>query len=98
MKEISNDLGVDPYLYLDENGYRLESTALDKEQTKIVLNIEFINTYKSLVEESFSSGPFYYTDDSNSTFFIVVKARDKGQTIITSRSKFRGVKTGRKSK
>lgn len=98
MKEIRNDLGVDPYLYLDENGYRLESTALDKEQTKIVLNIEFINTYKFLVEESFSSGPFYYTDDSNSTFFIVVKARDKGQTIITSRSKFRGVKTGRKSK
>ncbi|MCK4572703.1 hypothetical protein KAT89_07280, partial [candidate division WOR-3 bacterium] len=89
MKEIREDINSDPYLYLEDDGYRLETKALDKNQTPLVLKVDFINTYDDIVKESFSKGPYYSTNDSNTIFFILVKAKDKRQTIITIRPKFR---------
>jgi len=89
MKEIREDLASDPYINIGEDGYTIEATAKNDNQTPISLNIDFVNTYEDIVKESFSKGPFYYTNDSNTTFFIVVKAKDERQTIITTRPKFR---------
>lgn len=89
MKEIREDINSDPYLYLEDDGYRLETKALDKNKTPLVLKIDFINTYDNIVKQSFSKGPYYSTNDSNTIFFIFVKAKDKRQTIITIRPKFR---------
>ncbi len=89
MKEIREDLASDPYINIEDNGYKIEAKALNDNQTPISLNIEFVNTYEDIIEESFSEGPYYYTNDSNTTFFIVVKAKDERQTIITTRPKFR---------
>jgi len=92
MKEIRKVLSSDPYIYIENNGYRLEANALDEKQMPLVLKVEFINNYDEIVKQSFTSGPFYYTDDSGSTFFVVVKAGDKHQTIITGRPKLKEVK------
>jgi hypothetical protein len=89
MKEIRKDLSSDPYINIGEEGYTIEAKALNDNQTPVSLNIEFVNTYEDVIEESFSKGPYYYTNDSNTTFFIVVKAKDESQTIITTRPKFR---------
>lgn len=89
MKEIREDLTLDPYINIGEDGYTIEAKAKNDDQTPISLNIEFVNTYEDIIEESFSKGPYYYTNDSNTIFFIFVKAKDERQTIITTRPKFR---------
>ncbi len=89
MKELRKDLSSDPYLCAEDNGYRLEAKALDNAQTPLVLKVAFINTYEDIVRESFSSGPFYSTNDSNTTFFVMVNAKDKEHTIITIIPKFK---------
>lgn len=87
MKEIKKDLASDPYLRITDNGYKLEAKATDSENTELVMNIEFINTYDELVEKSFSEGPFYETNDSNTTYFVWVKAKDQEKTLLTTRPK-----------
>ena len=88
MKEIREDLSSDPYLYMGEAGYRIEAKAIDTDQTLIVLKVDFIDTYDGIVKESFSSGPYYSTNDSNTTFFVMVKAKDREKSIMTTIPKF----------
>ena len=89
MKEMIKDLASDPYLEVLDNGYRLISEAPDEDRTKLVMEIGFVNDYKDLVEESFSEGPFYETNDEGSTYFVWVKAKDVENTILSTRPKFR---------
>jgi hypothetical protein len=89
MKELRNDLASDPYLEILENGYRLISEALDKDRTKLVMEVGFVNNYKELVKESFTEGPFYETDDKRSTYYVWVKAKDAENTILSTRPKFK---------
>jgi len=90
MKEIKNDLLSDPYLEISANGYRLTSEAQDENRTQLVMEVNFINNYKELVEESFSEGPYYKTDDAGMTYFIWVKAKDVEETILAARPKSKG--------
>jgi hypothetical protein len=92
MKEIRKDLATDPYLEVLDNGYRLISEAQDRDRTKLVMEIGFVNDYKDLVRESFSEGggPFYETNDELSTYFVWVKAKDVENTILAARPKFKG--------
>ncbi|MEA1912475.1 MAG: hypothetical protein U9N06_01370 [candidate division WOR-3 bacterium] len=89
MKEIRKDIASDPYLELVENGYKLKSIADNRDQTPLVLDVDFVNIYKDLVSGSFNAGPFYETDDSNSTYFVWIKAKDKEKTIVTIRPKLK---------
>ncbi|MEJ2567925.1 MAG: hypothetical protein P8Z50_03485, partial [candidate division WOR-3 bacterium] len=72
MKELRNDLASDPYLEILDNGYKLISEALDEDRTKLVMEVSFVNSYKELVDESFSEGPFYETNDELSTYYVWV--------------------------
>jgi len=89
MKELRNDLASDPYLEVLDNGFRLISEALDNDRTKLVMKVGFVNNYKDLVEESFSEGPFYETNDERSTYYVWVKAKDVENTILSTRPKFK---------
>lgn len=89
MKELRNDLASDPYLEILDNGYKLISEALDEDRTKLVMEVSFVNSYKELVDESFSEGPFYETNDELSTYYVWVKARDVENTILSTRPKFK---------
>ena len=89
MKELRNDLASDPYLEVLDNGYKLISEALDEDRTKLVMEIGFVNNYKELVEESFSEGPYYETDDERSTYYVWVKAKDVENTLLSTRPKFK---------
>ncbi len=89
MKEMIKDLASDPYLEVLDNGYRLTSEALDEDRTKLVMEVGFVNDYKDLIEESFSGGPFYETDDEGSTYFVWVKAKDVENTVLATRPKFK---------
>jgi hypothetical protein len=89
MKEMIKDLAGDPYLEVLDNGYRLISEAPDEDRTKLVMEVGFVNDYKDLVEESFSEGPFYETNDEGSTYFVWVKAKDVENTILSTRPKFK---------
>jgi hypothetical protein len=90
MKEIAKDLSSDPYLEVEDNGYKLFSEANDSERTKLVMHVRFANNYRDLVKESFEEGPFYETDDTGQTYFIWVKAKDVENTILTESPKQKG--------
>jgi hypothetical protein len=90
MKEIAEDLSSDPYLEVEDNGYKLFSEANDSERTKLVMHVRFANNYRDLVKESFEEGPFYETDDTGQTYFIWVKAKDVENTILTESPKQKG--------
>jgi hypothetical protein len=89
MKEIRKDLQSDPYLEVMDNGYKLKAEAQDKDRTSLVMEVKFYNNYDDLVKESFSpgGGPFYETDETQTTYFVWVRADDAEKTILTARPK-----------
>jgi hypothetical protein len=90
MKEIAEDLSVDPSLAIADNGYRLISEAKDSDRTELVLEVKFVNNYKDLVMESFHEGPYYETDDIGGTYFVWVRAKDLEKTILSVSPKSKG--------
>ncbi|MEO0293174.1 MAG: hypothetical protein ABIN61_02995 [candidate division WOR-3 bacterium] len=92
MKELRRDLAKDPYLELTKDGYILKSQALDADSTPLVMVVRFVNNYGELVKECFGEGggPFYETDETQSTYFLWARARDVEKTIVSTRQKAKG--------
>ncbi len=74
-----------PYVQEIPGGYSIKAKANDFDKTDIILTVNYENGWDKMVKESFSWGPVYTTNDSTITFFVMARAKDASNTMLSTR-------------
>ncbi len=84
-KDFTSRFSQGPYVQETPGGYEIKAKANDPGKTDIILTVDYENEWNKMVQESFSWGPVYTTNDSTLTFFVMARAKDASHTILSTR-------------
>jgi len=84
-KDIISRYTWGPFAQEFPNGYLIKAKANNPDKTDIILTVNYQNEWDKMVKESFAWGPVYTTNDSITTFFVMARAKDASNTMLSIR-------------